>query len=469
MKKSGYQIVNEIEGQYNVDLIRYKKFPVWLLIRNNVYFKLTQGSNSKVVLSRKEKLIVLGNIILHFLNFFRKSNAWFFGSSTDRILIDNQFFDKYIDFPASMIKKSLVIETPLYKHYKKSKSYSHRIASKGFLILLEQIFIKVFLRSNKIQNEGILKEILDKYEVDIDFKFISKKMVAQYKIMQLILKFNRPKYVFFGTSYINYGYIKAFRENGVKVFEIQHGVINKEHFGYYLKAKFKESYFPDKLLTFGKRELEVFQDKNNKGIKPINIIPTGNFYLEYISKNFEIDDNLRLYTNCYKKVFSVSLQDCLIGEQLIPTILNLSEKLTDCLFLIKRRNKSLDYYLRKYKFKSNVLFVENLNVYQVILHSNLHITAYSSCALEAPALGVMNLLVNIENKSKLYYESILTTETSIFIENDIDKLTNFLAEFKPFFISSQQIKKSHSNVIEPNYILNFNFFLDENIDSKFTI
>lgn len=468
MIDSGYKLVNEIEGKYEVDTISYKNVPIWLLLRNNIYFYLTQGALVKLKLTFKNKLTAFLSSFRGCFNFFRKTDAWFFGISSSRVKIDNTFFDRFIDYPASRFKRSLIIEIPFYKHFSKKESYSKRIASKGFLIILEKLYVVFFLRSKHIKNERLLNYILDTYNIDFDYLSIAQKMVAQYKVMKFILKFNTPKFVFFGTSYTNYGYIKAFRERGVKIFEIQHGVINKEHFGYFINGEFPELFFPDKLLTFGYREFEVFNDENNNGINSKNIIPVGSFYLEHIYKKFSKDYELTSKCSNYKKVISVSLQDCSIGEKLIPILIALSCEHKDVLFLLKRRNKSLEYYLSNYTFNDNIIFIENLNVYQTILHSDLHITAYSSCALEAPALGVKNLLINIENKSKLYYDTILNKKTTLILGTGIDVLSDFLGVFKFESYEAKSIMSFHSDVVIPNFINNFNLFIDENIDEKFT-
>lgn len=468
MKKSGYQLVNEIEGSYPVEKILYKDTPVWLLLKGYLYFKLTQGVSKKIELTRKDKLNIILSSIKKNLNFFIKSDAWFYGITIDRVLIDNKYFDKYIDLPASMFKKSLIVEIPFFNHYKKSETCSKKIASKSFLIILEKIYTKLFLRSNEIQNEEILKEILLKYDADFNYYPLAKKMYAQYRVMKFILKFNTPKYVFFGTSYTNYGYIKAFREKEIKIFEIQHGVIHNEHFGYFVRAKFDESFFPDKLLTFGNREIDVFKDPFSNGIKANNVFPVGNFYLEYIYENFKKNHDLVKRIQKYKKVFSVSLQDSPIGDQLVPIIIELSNQLNDYMFLMKRRARSLESYNEKYSFGSNIFFVEDLNVYEIIMHSHLHITAYSSCVLEAPALGVKNLIINIENYANLLFGNVLNENTSDFVDGDIFLLKKYLLEFEPFKVSPEKIRENHSDVISPGYKENFKKFLDENIDSNFT-
>ncbi len=468
-KKSVKDLICLVESEYDVTSIKLKSFPIWLLIRNYFYFKVTQGSKETLNLSLKQKLISLISSFKGFINFFKQSDAWFFCITIDRVLIDGKYFDKYVDFPARFFKKSLHIEIPFFRHFSKNEVYSKRVASKAFLILLETIYTKIFLNKISIENEHVLKSIFKEYNIDFNYQPAAKKMVAQYLILKFILKFNRPKYVFFGTSYTNYGYIKALREKGVKIYEIQHGVISQQHFGYMVHAKFDKQFFPDKLCTFGSTELDTFLDDDNNGIRPENIVAIGNFYLDYIYKNFKKDKIYSELFSKYLKSISVSLQDSELGDKLIPFIIFLAEQNTDIIFLIKRRKYSQNYYYSNFKIPLNMVFLDELNVYEIILYSDLHITINSSCALEAPFLGVKNLLINIDNFSETYFGSILPKDSSIILPPDKEIIGNYFTSIKNEVFDPLIIKKGFSTVISSNYDQKMTKFLNENIEDQYTI
>ena len=109
--------------------------------------------------------------------------------------------------------------------------------------------------------------------------------------MSLLLKVKKPKRVFIAPSYTSYGYVYALKKAGVKVVEVQHGVIIEEHYGYSVRAEFDRNFFVDHLLTFGHSEKKVF--KNSRGISEDSIIPIGSYYLSFLKNNFV--ENLKIW------------------------------------------------------------------------------------------------------------------------------------------------------------------------------
>ena len=268
-----------------------------------------------------------------------------FTSVIDRVKIDGEWFDKYSDYPASKFKKALIIELPAHRHYKRQTIKSKYIVSKALLIVLEKMYALTI--NTKKADLRIYDELAEKYKVNVDTSYIIKKMVSQYRVMSFVLRLNKPKVVFVMPSYTSYGYIRAFKEMGVKVVELQHGVIVDSHVGYNLKAKFERTYFVDNLLTFGTKELQVFGN-HNMGISLECVKPMGNFYLDYISER-EIS-NLEMQRMCdmYTKTVSVSLQDIEASESLIESVLLIAKELDDYLFLMKPRRTSVAEYKKKY-------------------------------------------------------------------------------------------------------------------------
>ena len=48
------------------------------------------------------------------------------------------------------------------------------------------------------------------------------------------------------------------------------------------------------------------------------------------------------------------------------------------------------------------------NFYELMAYTDFHTTVNSTCALEAPSLGVQNILVDIDGQAKWYYAAVLT-------------------------------------------------------------
>jgi hypothetical protein len=442
-------LIYKIETENNVVNIKYKKIPLWLELRNRFFFKLSIGKESNLVINSSTILKIIKSIFYGFLNWFKNYDAWFLGSDLNRIKVNDKYYDKIFDYPADNFKKSLFLELSTNGHYKRKNVYSKYIVSRSPLIILEKVY-SIFINTRKI-DLNTYKKLSKEHKLDINPKYGIKKMISQYQIMKLLLFFKKPKYVFIAPSYNNYGYIKAFKDRGIKVIEIQHGVINKEHFGYNIYAKFDKNYFPDYILTFGEREKSVFQPPN-LFINPNKVIPVGSFYIDYINYNFKSYSK----NNAYNLTFSVSLQDCDIGHKVVPFIIEIAKKQTNNLFLLKPRRTSVDYYISKYQFPNNIKFIDNQDIYKLIKSSDIHITSYSTCALEAPALGKINILLNFENKAKEYYDSILNSTNTYYVEN-VEQFHQIIETIQ--IPSEEKIKESHQNVMYNNYYKNIDDFI----------
>ncbi len=100
----------------------------------------------------------------------------------------------------------------------------------------------------------------------------------------------KPKRIYLVCFYDKQYIVKAAKELKIEVIDIQHGIIGKEHSAYFSSLLLSDIYLPDKLYSFGESEKEYFIDSGI--VSTNNIIPIGNYYLEYIKNNFVQDDKL---------------------------------------------------------------------------------------------------------------------------------------------------------------------------------
>jgi len=446
------EIIQNIEQKFDTKDLKYREVNLWLEFRNRFFYSLSIGKESNLVINSALYLTVLKSFFYGFFYWFKSYDSWVFSSSLYRVKVEDKYFDKFFDYPAEKYGKSLFIELSTKAHYQRKNIYSKFIVSRSPLIILEKI-ISIFISLKKV-DLSIIQDIQAEYGTSINPSYSAKKIISQYKVMKILLFFKKtPKTVFIAPAYMSFGYVKALKEKKVKVVEVQHGVINQEHFGYNYYESFDANYFPDYLLTFGGQEKEVFNELNTY-ISKDNIIPVGSYYIDYIIKNYQPTIDV----SGYRLVFSVSLQDCVIGNKLMSFLVAISETNKDCLFLLKPRRTEVSVYNDKFEFPSNVMFVENKDVYQVILHSDFHITAYSSCALEAPAMGVKNILINIDNKAKDYYFNILNEETTHYLntEQDFQDYINNVVVTK-----KSVVKSEHKKILKSNYQNNVDEFLEK--------
>jgi hypothetical protein len=452
------ELIKHIESTYDVKSIKYKNLNLWLSIRNRLFAKIILNQESTLKINSSSYKTILLTSFYGFFNWFKTYDAWIFSSKINRLKIGNTYQDRLYEYIGSKFDKTLFIEVTTDKHYKRKNTTSKYIASKSLLILLEKI-IGVFISTKKI-NLKIINEIKAEYNIDFNPNYSVKKIITQYKLMKFILKFKKPKVVFISPGYTAYGYVKALKEKGVKVIEVQHGVINKQHIGYNIYQSFNTLYFADYLLSFGKNEIEVFKG-DNKGINFKNVIPVGNYYLDYILTHHKPDKTITKLKNNYDKSFVVSLQELESPLKIIPEIIKAANINKTFLFIFKPRKYPKTYYTKNYNLPNNIVVEENSNIYQLILDTDFHITVYSTTALEAPALGKFNILYNIDNRSREIFGDTLTNKKTTQI---VDNFTEFNELIKHFNIpSSELIKNEHKNVIISNYKQNIDKFVKEKI------
>ena len=448
------ELISRIETDYDVSSIKFKDISLWLELRTHVYNKITSGESTPLKITSQTYFVILRSFFYGFFNWFRKYDAWLFNTDIDRVDINGKYFDKYFDYPASKIEKSLVIELPSEQHFKRNKVASKYIVSRSVLIIIEK-FYGIFINTKKAKLE-IYHEISKAYNVEVDTNYVIKKMVSQYNVMSFVLKFRKPKIVFLAPSYTAYGYIKALKEKGVTVVEIQHGIIQKEHFGYNIQADFNREYFVDYLLTFGSRESKVFL--NGKGINHENVIPVGHFYLNQIKQSTILNSKLKLLKQSFLKTVSVSLQDVESSEKMIANLVNLASKRKDILFLMKPRRTKKEVYLNKYSIPKNMKFMDDIDVYEIILHSDFHLTVYSTCALEAPTLGIKNILFDIDGQATRYFGEILNDRNTTFFVKEANEIESILDQE---IYNSNAVIKANRKVFYDNYTTNMDAFLNK--------
>ena len=449
------KLVKDIESSFAVDQISYKGLALWLEIRNRFYSKLFLGQESTLSIESGTYKMVLKTMFYGFKNWFRRYNVWFIGNMVNRLMIDETYYDRLFDYPASKFKKALFIELPINQPYPRKKLASKYVVSKSLLIVLEKI-IALTVNPNRA-DLSVFDAIKAKYPVDFSPHYVIKKMVSQYRLMRFILRFTKPEYVFIAPSYTAYGYIKAFKERGIKVIEAQHGVILNGHHGYTVYGQFDRDYFPDYLLTFGGKERTVFQN-NTKGIKPESVVPVGSFYLDYISQNFKPNTDLVQQISGYTKVFTASLQDVPVGEALIPILIDVAKMKTEWCFILKPRHTTEAEYRSRYQFPDNIRFESKLNVYETILHADYHVTVYSTCAIEAPVLGKQNVMVDIDSKATEIFGDQLNNETTTVYVSDAKSFIETLGNMG--HIDSEQVKQAHQAVMYADYQSRMDDFLN---------
>ncbi len=439
----------EFENKYNQKLlsVRYKHINLWLLLR--IKFKLASvlsetNYNFNIRTSRKLELVknlVYG--IFHIFKLFR-FEFLFFSNTEKRIKINDKYFDVFFDKISDILGR----ERSLYIEFAENKHIPHKQIHSAFSMsdLPFKVFSKIvsfFVNINRGEGVNVLEEISKELNLSICIKRELKLLIGEYYVYKFLFKLHKPKGIFVICYYSKMPLVLAAREVGITVYEAQHGVINENN-DYYnsLFSRF-EMYFPSHLLSFGEDlvlstpEYFIFSKKQ--------IFPIGSFYLNYIKMNFT-DDYLNRLREEYDKVVCVTSQGIYFDE-LMSFIEVLSEHYPKFIFVLRlKRDENPIKYLR-----SNIILLNQYDIYQVLKYSDYNVTIYSMVAIEANFFGVCNVLLNVNGLSQKY----LPHDIDGVLVNPIDA-----GNFK-FPINARSHYNSHNKYQKAEYEKNILMFSNQ--------
>jgi hypothetical protein len=442
--------VLEFEKKYKSIL---EKIDEWSYIRISFGFYLTSNPNindsdslhKETFFGKLKKILkkslIFKNISFGFKNWFKNYDFIFFSDSNERRLIEGLYKDKIADDIIDRLPgKTLLIELPNDSHYR--NVYSKHIVSESILLLFS-LLLKFSIKSSHIKE---LDELLEKEGIKINYQKTIKYFNSQYVIYKKLLRIYKPKIVFVNCADCRMALVKAAHELGIKVAEVQHGVINDKHYAYVSDLNLNRSYYPDILLSFGLNETKI----KNLIIK--RVIPIGSYYLNYIKHNFKLDKRIKRIISKYKVIIGVTLQDLdWTFEGMIDFVKSLAKQKQNYLFILIPRKWKVEKNLEE----KNIIIMENF--YETIMYCNIHTTLYSTCCLEAPYLGIPNVLVDINGYASIYYKEILSPLHTKIVNNEND-----------FFIAVEELLKLSKDEIIYNHK---DFFVDyeENIKKAISI
>jgi hypothetical protein len=125
--------------------------------------------------------------------------------------------------------------------------------------------------------------------------------------------------------------------------------------------------------------------------------------------------------------------------------------------LIPRHPIQRDY--SKLKLPENVEVVTDKDFYEIMMYVDFHSTAYSTCALEAPSLGVQNIMINVDDTSKIHFEKILDDKNITKFVDTPEKYVEAILGFD--ILDFQTIIQSNEKNIVTNYCENLNKFINK--------
>ena len=143
---------------------------------------------------------------------------------------------------------------------------------------------------------------------------------------------------------------------------------------------------------------------------------------------------------------------------MLPFLKSATERCADIGFLFVPRHKHAEHY-QQYGLPDNVIFIHELDAYQSMAAGDIHTTLNSTCALEAPSLGTVNVLMNIDNMARKYLEKLLVENESTYYASNVDEFCELVRKVP---VSDKNLmKSSNSGNIRENFKSNLKWAIDK--------
>ncbi len=442
-----------IERKYDVGKIEVNGEQIWPVFRMFLYSTLFGKQSRKMHYGLCFIFSSMKSAFYGCFNWFNKYEIICISSSGGgyRRMIDGKYFNRFVDpvIDKLGVNRVLMVEKPDPLHFPLKLTYTKYIVSERLLDLFT--FILSYFITYEIKNDRVLDLIKQDYFLQFNERRFLKLFVAEKLVYTYLYKLYKPKAVFITCFYNREAKIRAAKELGIPVIEIQHGIIGPNHYAYNHKVMSRD-YYPDYLLSFV--EYEYASSSEDFIFEKDRVYPVGNYYIDYINSK-EISNPLRKLTNKYKRSVAVTLQST-VEEETVEFVVEAAELDPDIIYFLLPRPAKDDFGMH---LPSNVKIINSLNFYKMMACVDYHSTVYSTCAIEAPSLGVQNILINLHNKSKEYYSNLLTDEKITKYVETPKEYVQTINRFKK--LDKKTIRSSNNHIFVQNYHKNLKKFLTE--------
>ena len=424
------EVINNIERKYPVEEIKAEGFSLWQFLRYRFYithyFLNETNSKSGYYLKNSNSAInLIYNTLTSYFTFRKKFKYILFTDSKEFKNIDAKISDKIAHNIISLLGDDLVVSVNSSNDIIKIKNPFFKNSINSAIFYFFSVFHK---RKIFIENEKILENIDNELNINVNYQQKTDRFFALVKVLDKYFKRNCFKIVFVNAYYspvLQQAVIYSANKNNIKTVELQHGIINENHFAYNISQKTANDGYPQNIFLFG----DYFRDllSKSKFLPPQNLHVTGSFFINYsIEKNkinqYAIDffNNSRLK---FKKTVAITSQET-IEKELIQYIKQVASRDKNVLFIFIPRN--FEKPLPELANIPNIIIDKNLDFYTTASFVDYHSTVYSTCALESLAFGTTNILININGLSKKFLGENLKEDKFSYYVDSPEEMLNIL-------------------------------------------
>ena len=430
--------IHKIEAEYDVMSIKYNGISIWPYFRIYIFDAL---SSNRAVGYSSSVLKTLLSSLFHYnpLRFFKKYDVWNYSSSTTRKKLGD-YYEHHVSgglYKGPYRVLTIEMQSPGIDKIRKKNIPERNIVSASWPLALTAC-IEILMRAfhQKLDGEEILKEIMTKLHVKVDYKKRLRWLISQKLITDFFLTIgHKPKLMMMVCYYTQMGQIWSAHNHKIPVVELQHGVLNANHYAYN-PTYHSTLLYPDEICVYGEEEYKYFSEKEKQFATKVTM--TGLYILDRSSEFFK-RDIFEAERKKYKRICVVAGQAG--GEEQLSSFIDKVANLTpDTLFVYIPR------HVIELKFKSpNVILKVGVNIYEYLNWCDYHATISSTTALEAHYFKKPVVFCDFNDVAKEYYGSIIGNDNGAyyvhtlqeFVET-IDGLVNQSFTFRELFAQNSE-------------------------------
>ncbi len=407
------EFLREVEQNMDVGSVTCRGKQVWPFLRQVYFFQYHRHSlglrpPKKVRWFHEQRRVP--NLFYGMGDWLRRYDWLLFCSSKGRALVRENHAERASDWVMAALgrDRGLTVEFS-----EAGRHYSRRVMPDQHIVSCDPLNLLLVLPALnaghvEIHNENVLRQINAEYRLAVNYRWAILSTFRLVRVFRCLLRVWQPKVVFMTCYYcmMNQAVILAAKQLGIKTVELQHGHIKNDHFAYKVPLELDRSSFPDYLMCYGDYVKKLFGPHNNF-IAEDRVFAVGNGYVEYMADLDKPDPLLLAQIQRYRVSVAVTTQWSL-EDELIKFVRDAAIRNQDILYVIVPRVVSKDY--SRFAFPLNVTVLPHLRFYDIARHTDFHATVCSTCALEAPAMGTPNVLIDLKGWARDYYGDVLTDE-----------------------------------------------------------
>jgi len=411
----------EIEKEYDLLDWETKGIHYWEINRVKIYYELAtklgiMDSPIKLRSRKKSKISTIQKILKNIINFpfFSTKKETLVFTHPRSKFVDNRYIDIYtkdiIDDLSNNKIDFLEMEASYNGKYLRNNNKRKRyIDSVGYFVRLMKLLDRRVVYDKKVSiiNKIIFKKTGVDLRLEERFSNEIKKSIYTYYYFKALSFFIKPKKVYIVTAYFNKEIIRAFKEQGAKIIEIQHGVVNKYHLGYsYPFNNQNKRYQPNIFLTWNKTWKENFDYRVEK--------------VDIMKESF-LSNGLKKYKDVQKKQKQmVVLSQTAISNEIAEKIYKNIDFFKD--FQIKYKLHPHEYetweqnrYLKKLSNLNNFEILKDVDLHFLLAVSEYQLGVFSTAIYEGLEFGCKTFLLKATGIE--YMEDIIEKRDMV-LKND---------------------------------------------------